>query len=39
MHNNIWGWSMGWGMWILPLFFVLLFAFAIIFFLRSRDKL
>jgi hypothetical protein len=34
MHDNSWGWGMGWGMWLIPLAVI----FIIVFFLRGRLK-
>ncbi len=34
MHDNSWGWGMGYSMWIIPLAIVLIVVFA----LRYRRK-
>lgn len=34
MHDNSWGWGMGWGMWLIPRAVI----FIIVFFLRGRLK-
>jgi len=34
MHDNSWGFGMGWGMWIIPLAVILI----IVFLLRGKRK-